>query len=312
MRIKKILKTRNGRLLVAAIVLIILGGAALAGMKFFSGEDSWVCSNGQWVKHGNPSAPMPASGCGTAAPTGTPLRSPITKENLILESPLTGDEVNFPFTIKGQARVFENVVSLRVKDTAGQILFESFVMANSPDVGQFGPFEDEVSYFFVAPKNENAFVEVFWNSPKDGSEMDVISVPIKLHLGETSVIKAYFNNSKFDPEASCNKVFPLERIIPKTQSVARKALETLLDGINLREHEAGYFTSLNTGIKINGLTISGDTAKADFDETLQQGVGGSCMVSAIRAQITQTLKQFPTVKNVIISINGRTEDILQP
>jgi len=45
---------------------------------------------------------------------------------------------------------------------------------------------------------------------------------------------------------------------------------------------------------------------------LQYQVGGSCRVSAIRAQIIETLKQFSTVKNVVISINGRTEDILQP
>jgi len=35
-------------------------------------------------------------------------------------------------------------------------------------------------------------------------------------------------------------------------------------------------------------------------------------VAAIRAQIRETLKQFPTVDEVIISIDGRTEDILQP
>ena len=34
--------------------------------------------------------------------------------------------------------------------------------------------------------------------------------------------------------------------------------------------------------------------------------------AAIRVQITETLEQFPTVDSVIISIDGRTEDILQP
>lgn len=28
------------------------------------GEDTWICSNGQWVKHGKPSKPMPQTGCG--------------------------------------------------------------------------------------------------------------------------------------------------------------------------------------------------------------------------------------------------------
>jgi spore germination protein GerM len=60
------------------------------------------------------------------------------------------------------------------------------------------------------------------------------------------------------------------------------------------------------------LTIEDGVAKVDFNEQLEYEVSGSCRVSAIRAQITETLKQFPTVKEVIISIDGRTEDILQP
>ena len=27
------------------------------------GEDSWICVDGQWVKHGQPSAPMPETEC---------------------------------------------------------------------------------------------------------------------------------------------------------------------------------------------------------------------------------------------------------
>jgi spore germination protein GerM len=81
----------------------------------------------------------------------------------------------------------------------------------------------------------------------------------------------------------------------------------------MAEQAEGFFTSINQGVKLQSLNIREDgTAFVDFDEQLQAGVGGSCKVSAIRAQITETLKQFPTVKNVIISINGRTEDILQP
>ena len=53
-------------------------------------------------------------------------------------------------------------------------------------------------------------------------------------------------------------------------------------------------------------------AKIDFDSNLEKNVGGSCRVAAIRNQITQTLLQFKTVQSVIISIDGRTEDILQP
>ncbi len=66
------------------------------------------------------------------------------------------------------------------------------------------------------------------------------------------------------------------------------------------------------GVKIQKLTIENNIAKVDFDKQLEFQVGGSCRVSAIRAQITQTIKQFPTVKSVKLSVDGRTGDIFQP
>ena len=50
----------------------------------------------------------------------------------------------------------------------------------------------------------------------------------------------------------------------------------------------------------------------DFDAQLEEGMGGSCRVSAVRAQITETLLQFSEARNVVISVDGRIEDILQP
>ena len=74
----------------------------------------------------------------------------------------------------------------------------------------------------------------------------------------------------------------------------------------------GFVSNINLGTRVQKLTIENGVVKVDFDEQLEFQVGGSCRVAAIRAQITETLKQFPTVDSVIISINGRTEDILQP
>lgn len=129
---------------------------------------------------------------------------------------------------------------------------------------------------------------------------------------EFLIVKVYFNNSKMNEEFSCNKVVPLNREIPKTQGVARAALEELFKGPTEKEKEQGFFTSIPSGIVIQSLSIENGVAKADFNEQLEFQVGGSCRVAAIRAQITETLKQFSTVNSVIISIDGRTEDILQP
>ena len=35
----------------------------VAGLRLFSGEDNWLCINGQWVKHGQPNQPTPTIPC---------------------------------------------------------------------------------------------------------------------------------------------------------------------------------------------------------------------------------------------------------
>jgi len=125
-------------------------------------------------------------------------------------------------------------------------------------------------------------------------------------------VKAFFNNNKLDSSISCDKVFPVERAVFKNPGFGKIALEELFKGPTDKEKNDGYFTSINSGVKIQSLYIEDGVVKADFDQTLQEGVGGSCRVTSVRSQIVNTAKQFPGVKDVIISINGRTEDILQP
>jgi spore germination protein GerM len=125
-------------------------------------------------------------------------------------------------------------------------------------------------------------------------------------------VEVFFNNNNFDPEFSCNKVFPVERTVLKTDELERTAVSELLAGPTQSDVAQGFFTSINSGVKINKLSIVRGVAMIDFDERLEFQVGGSCRVAAISAQIRETLKQFSQVKEVIISINDRTEDILQP
>jgi len=119
---------------------------------------------------------------------------------------------------------------------------------------------------------------------------------------EKIVINVYFNNTNFDDEMFCNKVFPIKREINKTQAVARAALLELFKGPTQKEKEQGYFTNINNGVEIQSLTIKNGIAYVDFNEQLQYQVGGSCRVAAIRAEIAETLKQFPSIAEVVISI----------
>jgi len=43
------------------LAVILIGVFAV---RFLSGEDDWICDNGEWVKHGSPSMPAPDKYCG--------------------------------------------------------------------------------------------------------------------------------------------------------------------------------------------------------------------------------------------------------
>lgn len=330
-------------IILIVLFIAILAAGALTARLLSGGEDTWLCENGEWVQHGNPSAPPPAETCGNAVDNNQDENSGADEQiensagnneqiatstdnnsaenqnsdqtaeaNIAVDVLKPGDAVNFPFTVKGRARVFENAVNFEVKDSEGLVIYSGVAMSNSPDIGQFGDFEKIIDNFAKVSASDNIFLSVYWASPKDGSRLDETILPLKIQLGETSAVKVFFSNNKLDPEISCDKVFPVERIIPKTQTPAEQALKLLLAGPTDKDVENGFSTSINMDVKINSLNIENGIAKADFDDQLENGVGGSCRVAAIRAQIAETLKQFPTVNDAVISVNGRTEDILQP
>lgn len=113
------------------IVLIIF---IVLGIRFIFGgsEDTWICVDGGWVKHGVPSAPMPNEPCGEE-PVACAMDAKLCvdgsyvsrigpkcdfalcpKEGLIqVESPLAQETIASPLTVKGRARgtwFFESVV----------------------------------------------------------------------------------------------------------------------------------------------------------------------------------------------------------
>lgn len=234
----------------------------------------------------------------------------VYEDNIVVTSPEFGDVVSNPIVVTGRARVFENTFNYILRDSSGKKIYENFAMADAPDIGQFGDFAARIPV--PLSTTNNLTVEVFEYSAKDGSVTNLVRVPVTIDSTKTSTLKAFFSSSKLDPQVSCTKVFPVQRTVIKTQETAFISLTELLKGVTTVEKSSGYSTSIPEKARINSVNIRSGTAYVDFDETLQYQVGGSCRVSAIRAQITETLKQFSSIKKVVISINGRTEDILQP
>jgi spore germination protein GerM len=127
-------------------------------------------------------------------------------------------------------------------------------------------------------------------------------------------LKIYFGNSEFEKEnQDCTQTYPVKRnISSNTKNPQRTALDMLLEGPTFTEKQSGYLTSINSSVLVQSLVIEKNTAKVDFNNQLNQGVAGSCRVLNIRSQITNTLRQFPNIENVVISVDGQVDDILQP
>jgi hypothetical protein len=237
--------------------------------------------------------------------------SPSPQGNIHVTSPAPNQEILVPLSVTGEARVFENTIQIRLRDENGDILVEDTVTAQSPDIGQFGPFSDSLSY--PAPKGTKGTVEVFDYSAKDGSEIDKVTIPVVFKAVETTTLQVYFANPTQDPELQhCDVMYPVARRVPKSSTPGNLALAELLKGPTKTDKDNGFFTAIPEGVGLKKLTIEGGVAFADFTKELNQNIGGSCRVMAIRAQIASTLKQFPTVTDVIISVEGQTNEILQP
>jgi len=235
--------------------------------------------------------------------------------NVVVIYPTENQVISSPFSIEGKARgtwFFEASFPIRLLDKDGNLIATAIAQAQSDWMTEdFVPFKAKLSWNSLTQMSGTLVFEK--DNPSGLLEnAGEFRLPVIIGVSDNIIVKAYFNNSNLDPEASCDKVFPVEREIPKTQAVARAAIEELLKGPTDEEKSQGFFTSINPGVEIQSLTIENGAAKIDFDEQLEFQVGGSCRVAAIRAEITRTLEQFPTVKSVIISINNRTEDILQP
>jgi len=119
----------------------------------------------------------------------------------------------------------------------------------------------------------------------------------------------------------------LGRNIPKTQAVASAALQELLWGLDPSDL-TGFTTALPSPkevltymarestwgprVTLRSVVIKDGVATADFSREIEAYGGGSARVGTMYRQIEATLKQFSSVKEVRLAVEGQTEGILQP
>lgn len=253
-----------------------------------------------------------------AQPSGIPseLETPKLNDMIQVTFPAPNDVVGGTIYVTGIARgpwYFEGDFPTRLIDEQGKELAAVPTDALLDDwmIQGFVPFEAVIRYPVSKPMNARLVLEK--DNPSDMRELDAsITIPIRLEPKKTT-IKAYFLSSKLEPHISpCDKMFPVSRPVDETLAVGRTALEELLKGVTEKEKTLGYYSAIGPGVRINNLDITGKTARVDLSKELTQNLAGTCQIIGIQEQIKATLKQFSSVEEVIISVDGDKDALKTP
>jgi len=96
---------------------------------------------------------------------------------ILVESPTLGNTVSSPVRITGTANVFEAVFRINIVDWDGLIIADQVVTATS-GTGTRGTFD--VTIPFTLRKAGPGSIIVFAESPKDGSQINIVEIPVEL------------------------------------------------------------------------------------------------------------------------------------
>ena len=208
------------------------------------------------------------------------------------------------FTQRGGSNL-EHVYTVEVED--GLFDVEFTFEADFAGYGSLG--EDEMAAQVITEHSILVTVEdgEVVSAVTNGEFDEMTEEMIENGVDETVSFDVYFVIVEDGQES----VVPVSREVAFTQGIGRVAIENLLEGPTTEELDQGYSTAINEGTELLSLHIEDGVAYADFSEELEVA-GGSALVTAIQSQIRETLLQFETVDEVEISIEGETEDILQP
>jgi hypothetical protein len=235
-----------------------------------------------------------------------------------IDFPLDGAQVTFPIHVQARVGRLNNEVVLKIKWQDGQEYSERYPVL----------FDKEGNGLLVDSLD--------WTG--ESAPPDWQSQPATLQVltpsGTVLASRKVNYLSASDPGTMEVRVYwlleegprDLTQRIVRTRQVGAASLSELLWGIGPRNF-AGFTTAIPTPeevlnyagrqldwgprVRLRKLIIVDGVATADFSKEMAAYGGGSARVQAIQEQITLTLKQFPSVKEVRILVDGKP-DALQP
>jgi len=137
------------------------------------------------------------------------------------------------------------------------------------------------------------------------------------YFGKADAIKVNLYFLRSDEKCLIIELVPIECVIENdvVEKAVRTTLEKLFKGPTEEEKERlDLWTAIPEGTKVNTVRKVNKTIFVDFSGELQNYGGGSLNVLCIRGQIEKTLEQFPSIEEIVITVDGKSEmdGILQP
>ena len=198
---------KNLKIILIVILVILVLFATLLILR--GDEDTWLCQDGEWVRHGHPSALIPEEPCGEniinnfndCVLAGNPVMESYPRQcrannqtfvedvmveeefsgDVIIDQPVAYDIVSSPLIVSGQARgtwFFEAVMPIKLVDADGNVITSHYVTAQTDWMTEdFVPFMGELE-FSVLP-DTSGFLIIEKANPSDLPENSgQYSVPI--------------------------------------------------------------------------------------------------------------------------------------
>jgi hypothetical protein len=163
-------------LIISMVTIVIIVGVVLSLRLLNGGEDNWICVNSQWVKHGNPIASKPTTGCEQENTNG------FNNDKIKLDNLKSNDKISSPLIITGEIKgiwFFEGSFPVFLVDWDGKIIAQVPATAKSDWMTEnFVPFE--VTLVFEKPSyGENGFLIFKKDNPSGLPQNDdAVEIPV--------------------------------------------------------------------------------------------------------------------------------------
>lgn len=134
-------------IIIGAVILVFL---IILAVRFLSGpEDAWICQGTQWVKHGNPAAPIPTESCNGNSLNQAAKQDSKQPATLKVEMPKIDDRIASPVIVSGQAKnwYFEGAFLVKIVNENGKELGRGNAVALEEWMtAEFVPFKGSITF----------------------------------------------------------------------------------------------------------------------------------------------------------------------